>query len=547
MADDRVAGTLFVDMKYVSLYHKLGFRETSSDIFEKKYHDISIMIESEEQRFRFKDGTVPLTHHPDFVTLELLDLLLCRGYSPQNLQITEEGLILDGPKRIAFHTFAWGRGYEEAVSKGCPSECEAFYTSQLSGGLIDRKYIVCLDGDTHSSGLFDHQELYDFEPVPPAALEDCPPEFTVESTTLVSYKGNDEHVCIPEGIRKIENGAFWNNCSIRSVHIPDTVEVIAGDAFVYCESLENINIPTSVVDLGDDPFAGCPNLVITNESDDFDLVDGVLFTSDRTRLIHYQPSLPDEMYIVPDSVEWVGKHSFYDCNNLRKVVIGRNVDYIGNNPFSDCHNIVLENNSPNYVYLDGALLDRNMTTILHYSQGRDADDYIMPDTVRTIGRNSFWNCKRIRRIVLGMNLRQIGYNPFANCSNLSIESNSPLYVVKDSILYDKDVREVVCCSDLRAKEPVVLPETVENIGRNSFAGCKSLKKIVIPESVKSISRGAFSHCESLEEVNIPDSVETIEKWAFGYCYSLRRISIGKNTRVAKDAFKESGNIEVNYR
>ncbi len=118
MADNRVAGTLFVDMKYVSLYHKLGFRETSSDVFEKKYPYTSITIESEEQHFRFKGEIVPLTHHLDFVILELLDFLLCRGYLPQNLQIVDDSLILDGPRRIVFHAFAWGRGYEETISKG---------------------------------------------------------------------------------------------------------------------------------------------------------------------------------------------------------------------------------------------------------------------------------------------------------------------------------------------------------------------------------------------------------------------------------------------
>ena len=95
-------------------------------------------------------------------------------------------------------------------------------------------------------------------------------------------------------------------------------------------------------------------------------------------------------------------------------------------------------------------MNRNMTDILHYSHGRDCDEYIMPDSVRTIGRNSFWNCKRIKRIKLGRNLRQIGYNPFANCSNLTIESESPNYIVLDGILYDRTAREVICCTDVIA-------------------------------------------------------------------------------------------------
>jgi len=547
MVDNRVAGTLFVDMKYVYLYHKLGFREEATDIYTKRYPGIKIFIESEKQYFTFEGHDYPLTAHSDFVTLELLDRLLEKGYSPSDIHLERDGITLCDPVKLSFRTLAWGREYEGWLSEHKPSPGQVFYTSQLSGGLIDRRYLVNLDGALMSTGLFEHDTLYDFTPIPVIELEDIPPEFIVDSTVLVAYKGAEENVVIPTGITKIESGAFWNNCAIRTVTIPDTVTVIGGDAFVYCESLTAVNIPESVEDIGDDPFAGCLGLVVSNHSNAFVNDNGVLFTSDRTRLIHYQPSLVAEEYTIPDSVEWIGKHSFYNCNNLRKVVIGPNVDYIGNNPFSDCHHIVLENRSPNFVYADGALMDRNRTTILHYSHGRDEDEYIMPDTVRTIGRNSFWNCKRIRRIVLGRNLRQIGYNPFANCSNLRIESNSPNYVVRDSILYDKDVREVVCCTDVRAKEPVTIPDTAENIGRNSFAGCVSLKEVSIPGSVRTISRGAFSHCESLEKVFIPDSVEIIEKWAFSYCYGLREISIGRNTKVAKDTFTGSEKVKVETR
>lgn len=547
MADNRIAGTLFIDMKYVFLYHKLGFRETSTDVYKKNYVHSIIVIDSEKQYFEYSGNKYPLTHHPDFVTLELLDLLLCKGYHPDCIYVLESGIRLTGFKEITFRTFTWGNEYEAKVAAEKPLVDQVFYTSQLSGGLIDRKYVASIDGVIYSNGLFEHSKLYDFKPIQPAFLNNCPPEFKLDSTTLVTYKGTDEEVLIPKGVTKIESGAFWNNCRIHTVHIPDTVKVIGGDAFVYCESLKAVNLPESVVDLGDDPFAGCPHLIITNSSKNFVLEDGVLFTSDRTRLIHYQPSLKNREYIIPESVEWVGKHSFYNCNNLKKITIGKNVDFIGNNPFSDCHNLTLINHSSNYIYKDGALLDRHMTTIIHYSHGHNEDGYIMPDTVRTIGRNSFWNCKRIKRIVLGKNLRQIGYNPFANCSNLTIESNSPMYVVVDSILYDKDVREVICCTNVRAKFPVHLPCTVENIGRNSFAGCTSLKSVEIPNSVKSISRGAFSHCESLERVYVPDSVEIIEKWAFSYCYSLKEIDIGSKTKISKETFTGSDKVVVNYR
>ena len=547
MADNRIAGTLFVDMKYTFLYHKLGFKETSTDVYVKDYGDLSIIIESEKQYFTFDGKQYPLTKHRGFVILELLDLLLMKGYPSDSIKVDEYGLTLIGKDIIHIRCEQWGKDYSKFIGNATITSGEAVYTSRLSGGLIDREYIFNNCGKMQNTGLCENKELFDFTPSKRNVRDDYPSDFRVIEGVLIEYSGKEKTVQIPDGIVKIEAGAFWNNISAEHITIPESVEVIGGDAFAYCYSLKTVNIPRFVNDIGDDPFAGCPDLSITNNSPDFELVGGVLFTKDMTRLIHYTPSLPDKEYVIPESVCWVGKHSFYNCNNLRTVTIGKNVDYMGNNPFSDCHNIVLINNSPNFVYIDGALMNREMTTIIHYSHGRDADEYIMPDTVKTVGRNSFWNCKRIRRIVLGKNLRQIGYNPFANCSNLIIKSNSPNYVVVDGILCDKTVRETVCCTNVCAFRPIHLPDTIENIGRNSFAGCTSLKSITIPDSVKTISRGAFSNCESLEQVYIPDSVELVEKWAFSYCTALKKVSISSKTKLNQETFAGSPNVKVEYR
>ncbi len=541
---ERVMGTLFIDMKYVFLYHKLGFRETESDVYVKDYPDCSITIYSEEQLFEFKSKKISLAQHRDFVILELIDRLLGNGYRSSDIETFDLGVKL---RELTIFCEQWGIDYEKALKNTSLESNQVLYESRLSGGLIDVEYRYNLNGKIYTKGLFEKEvKPFEFKPSVCEQSLSVPHDFKMIGTVLESYLGDDEDVVIPDGVTKIETGAFWNNIHVRKITIPESVEIIGGDAFVYCYELESVNIPSNVNDIGDDPFAGCPRLIITNTSPYFSLDDGVLFTSDHTRLIHYTPSKKDGTYRIPDTVEWVGKHSFYDCNNLKELTIGRKVDYMGNNPFSDCHNLILKNLSPNYIYKDGALLNKDGTTILHYSHGRLEGDYVVPDTVRTIGRNSFWNCKRIKHLTIGKNVRQIGYNPFANCSNLIISSNSPNYCVIDGILYDSAMRETFFCSPVLAKETVEMQPTVENIGRNTFSGCDSLKRVVIPSSVKTISRGAFSNCSSLEEVILPDGLELIEKWAFSYCPKLKSITIPSKTKLGSEVFIGSP-TEVSHR
>lgn len=551
MKKDRiVADTLFIDMKYVILYWILGFREVKPDIFEKDYGKFKIQIESEKQRFRFKDEWYPLTDHKDFVILECIDRLLRIGYFPNDLSLTNDrdlSLVKDGKPFLQIICEQWGEDYERAGSAAVGSGNASIYTSKLSGGLIDFKYVYLENCNRFSIGVFEDNIIpFTFNPHNYVSKNVYTEDFAVKDNVLIKYLGKENKVVIPHGINKIESGAFWNCYFIDEIIIPEGVRSIGGDAFIYCDNLKKINIPASVEKIGDDPFAGSDHLDIINESTHFSLINQVLFDSAKKRLIHYGSHMKAEKYDIPLSVEWIGKHSFYKNHNLRKVVITENVRFIGNNAFSDCDNITLENRSPNFVYIDGSLLNKEQTTLMHYSLGTDQDEYVIPRSVRTIGRNSFWNCKRLRRIVITENVRQIGYNPFANCTNLEIVCFSPYYKVEGGILYDKEMKELICCTSRTANNGITIPKGVLSIGRNSFTGCESLREIEIPSSVKTISRGAFSGCSNLEHVVLPDSVHSIGEWAFGYCPKLKIMEISKSTKFAVNTFFGS-NTEVRYR
>lgn len=66
---------------------------------------------------------------------------------------------------------------------------------------------------------------------------------------------------IPDGVTKINNGAFFSNEKITNVMIPGTVDEIGAQAFQGCDSLTNVTIPEGTVVIGDNAFADCWNLV----------------------------------------------------------------------------------------------------------------------------------------------------------------------------------------------------------------------------------------------------------------------------------------------
>ncbi len=537
-----VMGTLFIDMKYVILYRKLGFLEIKPDIFEKKYSGIEILIESEKQRFLFKKSWYPLVAHKDFVILECIDRLLKKGYEEKDIEIgkgsTCDIVISNGQTRVNVRCEQWGEDYDNcAKNLHADSAIFCLYTSKLAGGLIDSRNVILVSGERFCRGIFERDiKPFRFLFTNIQSPKKYNPDFLVENDTLVKYLGHERNVVIPEGIVKIETGAFWSCTFIDSIVIPDTTTCIGGDAFIYCRDLKKINIPRYVDQMGDDPFAGCDNLSITNESPYFIWEDGVLFSQNISMLIHYNPQNLATTYEIPFSVDWIGKHSFYKCNNLEKVIISKSVKFMGNNVFSDCEKLTLENHSPYFVYENGALYNAEKTTVIHYSMGYPNDILELANTVRTVGRNSFWNCRRLKKIIIPPSVRQVGYNPFASCVNLEIENHSSNYIVEKGILYDKDQKELICCTSKAAKEGVAIPPSVLNIGRNSFCGCESLKELIIPQTVKTIGRGAFSECINLEKIFIPHTVESIGEWAFSGCKKMTYIEIPRHILIIANVF-----------
>ncbi|MDE6511088.1 MAG: leucine-rich repeat domain-containing protein, partial [Muribaculaceae bacterium] len=76
-----------------------------------------------------------------------------------------------------------------------------------------------------------------------------------------------------------------------------------------------------------------------------------------------------------------------------------------------------------------------------------------------------------------------------------------------------------------------LPNTLEDIGSNSFAYCSSLDDLIFPNDLKHIGHNAFSFCSTLREAILPDSLEEIESYAFSDCDSLRKVRLPANDRL----------------
>lgn len=531
------------DMKYEALYWALGFIEYEKGTFEKEYTGLKIVIDSERATVDLdskisviNSESFKLDSHKSFILLECIDKLLSMGYLPSEIIVDFKNEYDIYCKDLYIKCFEWNHAEEDNVEFKKDYIKSITYESRLVSGVIERRTSIKTVKGIYDVGIFENdlkQDSYSLSRNKNIESKD----FIIENSTAVKYVGSNSKVVVPEGITALATSLFWDNQNIEEVVLPKSLINLGGDTFYNCFNLKKVNIPMNVKFMGNNPFAGCPKLDLVNESNNFNFVDGVLYNKDFSKLIYCSIKQAKGNYHINESTKIVGKHSFYLCDELTEITIPKSVIKLENNPFSGCSKLDLVNNSDYYHIVDKVIYDKDKKSVIGCLNSINTDELILLDVDR-ICRNSFWNCKGIKKIVLPKTLKTIGYNPFVGCSNIEFVSESSNYEVFNNALYTESRRRLVCYPAKYAVGNIHLPDEVITLERGAFSGCNKLTFINL-HNVSIISKTCFTNCDSLENVYCSDLVGYIGEWAFAHCKNLKEVSVYRDCFLDKNILSNS--------
>ena len=203
--------------------------------------------------------------------------------------------------------------------------------------------------------------------------------------------------------------------------------------------------------------------------------------------------IPSEIDGVP--VTSIGDSTFSNCSSLTLIEIPNSVTNIGTDSVISCSSLTSINVSENNSYYsseNGVLFNKDKTELIKYPNGKTETEYIIPDSVTSIGGSTFIECTNLTSITIPNSVTEIGDSAFMFCG-----------VLKE----------------------INIPDSVTEIGNSAFMGCIALEEINIPDSVTEIGGSAFMFCEALEEINIPNNVKYIYSYTFRGCTNLIKIII----------------------
>lgn len=148
---------------------------------------------------------------------------------------------------------------------------------------------------------------------------------------LTSYTGSEEHVVIPEGVKRIggnpDNSIFEDTeTEIKSVVIPDSVIEIGERAFYTCLQLEEVTMGNGVKKIGQEDFAGCFKMKTIHLSDSLQEIG--------LRAFNFCESL--EALELPSSLRNIEMEAFGNCISLKSLNIPDGVQAIPPGTFDRC-------------------------------------------------------------------------------------------------------------------------------------------------------------------------------------------------------------------
>ena len=341
-------------------------------------------------------------------------------------------------------------------------------------------------------------------------------------------------VSLPDGLEKINAGAFYNNDALTEITIPASVTEIRNNAFSTCALLERVIFGTGsqLKTLDFTVFGTCPMLKTVNLPNTLSSIGNYAFNG-CTSL---------SAIVIPAGVTSLGDYVFKGCTALETVEIRGNIGTLGRSAFQSC------------TSLTSVLISGQVTSINEqaFSDCTLLATVVLPAGLEQIGKRAFYNCTALSNVALGTGLVQIGYECFYNCTSLTgIVLPETLTTVEAFAFFNTGLTSVTLpasvvnvyaqafenCTSLVSVE--FKGEQISRLYYGVFRGCRKLESIVIPDSVTALADYVFSKCTSLKGITIPSTVASIGKEVFYGCTSLATLTFEQGsvlTSVGTNAF-----------
>lgn len=295
--------------------------------------------------------------------------------------------------------------------------------------------------------------------------------------TLTKYKGNKEHIILPENASALGGQVFQlaegesTVAAIKSLKIPQNIESIDGLSLFWSVKLYTIEVDEN-------------NVKYASKG-------GVLFNKTLDTLIAYPMGRSVETtsaYVIPEGVKTIEQFAFTGYER-KSLILPSTLETIKYCAFS-------------YAYFEEITFPSGLKTVENYGI------YNMPSLKKaTFPKDAAFSsnnylldeCKALEELTAPADIYNKCYISSEAFKTLKITAGETVKSISGS---------------KKNLETLVLADTVKTIGKYAFRNLTKLSSVTFSASLETIGEYAFDGCESLTVFNAPSSLKTIEYSAF---------------------------------
>lgn len=150
--------------------------------------------------------------------------------------------------------------------------------------------------------------------------------------------------------------------------------------------------------------------------------------------------------IINAGVTSIGNSAFYYCTGLTSITIPNSVTSIGERAFDGCSSLTTVTIDSDHIlskeYSSSTDSYGNPTNTIGCLFNSHVKEYIIGNSVTSIGYNAFYWCDSLKSITIGNSVTNIGYDAFSHCGLTSV--TIPGNVKKNRRLCFFQLRTKIC-------------------------------------------------------------------------------------------------------
>ena len=351
---------------------------------------------------------------------------------------------------------------------------------------------------------------------------------------------------VEEGITNVGAYAFYKCTAMTSVTLPSTVTSIDSYAFGYCSALTAIEFPSNLTTIDTYAFERCSKITTLSLPESIiSLGTRAFYKATELKTVVIESKITEIPYLafgdctaltsvtLPEGLETIGKQAFDRCSKLTsitlpstlttlsasafaetgltKIVIPKSVTSIQEctgagtyTSFQECSSlktIIVEEGNPVYDSRDNcnAIIKTATNTLII-----GCYNSTIPNTVTTIGKQSFYELTSLKSISIPTSVTTIDYAAFAYSDNIT-----SIDIPKSVTTVGKNAFQRGGCTNFSAKTDMRRPIYLNEISNYCFNNA-GFESVILGSQVTSIGTYAFSYTNFMTSmISLAETAPTV--------------------------------------